>query len=76
MMKRNRHHGPGQKDSRVGARAATEAEGSWRHVGREILYKGRIILTGRTEIYVGACGMLDQKEKMYCTDSEPASELI
>lgn len=62
MMKRNRRHGPGQKDSRVRAHAAAETEGSSRHVGRDILYKGRINLTGRTEISVGACGIIDQNK--------------
>lgn len=69
MMKRSWHHGPGQKDSRVRGMLHV-AKGSWRNVGRDILYKGRINLTGRTEISVGACGMIDQKEKMFCTDSD------
>lgn len=69
MMKRSCHHGPEQKDSRVRAHVAAEAKGSWRHVGRDILYKGKINLTGRTEISVGAYGMIDQNEKMFCTDS-------
>lgn len=76
MMKRNRHHGPVQKDSRVQTHTAAEAEGNWRHVGRDILYKGRINLTDRTDISVGACGIIDQNEQMYCIASEPASELI
>lgn len=59
MMKGNRHHGPGWKDSRVRMHAAAVAEGSWRHVGRDILYKGRISLTGRPEISLEACGMID-----------------
>lgn len=64
IMKRNRHHGPGWKDSRVRMHAATVAEGSRRHVGRDILYKSMINLTGRNEISLGACGMT---KKRTCT---------